>query len=66
MMVQWVHTPRYWRTHAEETLSIAEQMTDPECKKLLVIVAETYTQLARRAAAAEALKGNKRFGQGRL
>ena len=65
-MIQRVHTPRYWKSHAKETLSIAEQMTDPECKKLLVSVAETYTQLARRAAAAEAAKGNKRGGQGRL
>jgi hypothetical protein len=43
----------YWRAHAEETLTIADQMTNPECKRMLVGVAETYTQLARHAAAAE-------------
>src|SRR5262245_30199989 len=43
--------PKYWRSYAEETLTIAEQMTDPECKRMLTGVAETYAQLARHAAA---------------
>jgi hypothetical protein len=59
MMAQRVHNARYWRSYADETLAIAEQMTDPECKRLLLNVAETYAQLARHAAAAEAAKDNK-------
>ena len=59
MMGQRVHNARYWRSYADETLAIADQMTDPECKRLLLGVAETYTQLARHAAATEAAKRNK-------
>jgi hypothetical protein len=52
-MPQRVNNPRYWRSYAEETLTIAEQMKDPECKRLLMGVAETYAELARRALAVE-------------
>jgi hypothetical protein len=34
-------------------------MTDPECRRLLLGVAETYVQLARHAAASEAAKRNR-------
>jgi hypothetical protein len=54
-----LHNSRYWRSYIDETLAIAEQMTDPECKRLLLNVAEAYAQLARHAAAAEAAKGTK-------
>ena len=64
-MGQRVHNPRYWRNYADETLAIAEQMTDPECKRLLIGVAETYAQLARRAAAKEVARGVKRSAEGR-
>jgi hypothetical protein len=53
-MGQRTRNSRYWRAYAEETLTIAEQMTNSECKRMLAGVAETYTQLARHAAAAEA------------
>jgi hypothetical protein len=53
-MPQRVHNARYWRNYAEETLTIAEQMKDAECKRLLMGVAATYTELARRAIAADA------------
>jgi hypothetical protein len=65
MMGQRVRNPRYWRNYADETLAIAEQMTDPECKRLLIGVAETYAQLARRAAADEVARGVKRSAEGR-
>src|SRR5262245_35503234 len=42
IMPQRVNNPRYWRSFAEETLAIAEQMKDPECRRLLMGVAETY------------------------
>ena len=54
IMAQRVHNARYWTLYADETLAIAEQMADPECKRLLTRVADTYVQLARHAAAAEA------------
>src|SRR5262245_28454768 len=54
IMPQRVNNPRYWRNYADETRTIAEQMKDPECKRLLMGVAETYAELARRAIAAAA------------
>jgi hypothetical protein len=48
-MPQRVHNPRYWRSYAEETRTIAEQMKGPQCKRLLTGVSETYAELARRA-----------------
>lgn len=62
MMGPRVRNARYWRSYAEETIAIAEEMTDPECKRLLMNVAETYAQLARHAAATEAVKGTKISG----
>src|SRR5215510_12091331 len=38
-MPQRVNNPKYWRSYAEETLTIAEQMKDPESKRLLMGVA---------------------------
>src|SRR5262245_46398234 len=48
VMPQRVNNPRYWQSYAEETRTIAEQITDPECKRLLIGVSETYAELARR------------------
>jgi hypothetical protein len=59
MMPQRVNNPRYWRAHAEETRTIAEQMKDPECKRLLMSVAAIYAELARRALAGAASNRNK-------
>jgi hypothetical protein len=53
-MPQRVNNPRYWRSYAEETRKIADQIKDPESKRLLMGVAKTYAELARRAIAAEA------------
>lgn len=52
-MPQRLNNPKYWRSYAEETLTIADQMKDPECRKLLMSIAETYAELARRASAYE-------------
>ena len=43
----------YWRSYAEQTRTIAEEMKDPECKRMLLDVAETYAELARRAVTAK-------------
>jgi hypothetical protein len=56
---QRVRTLKYWRNYAEETLTLAEQMTDPECRRMLKGVAETYLQLARQAATEEADRANE-------
>jgi len=62
---QRVHDARYWRSHANEALAKADQMTDPECKRLLLGVAETYTRLAHHAEAAGTAKENKARGPGK-
>jgi hypothetical protein len=56
---QRVRTLKYWRNYAEETLTLAEQMTDPECRRMLKGVAETYLQLARQTATEEADRANE-------
>jgi hypothetical protein len=58
-MGQRVHKAKYWRSHADETLAIADQMPDPECKRLLIRIADSYAQLARHARAAEEANGAK-------
>src|SRR5262245_21672245 len=58
-VVMGPYTPKYWRAYAEEMLTIAEQMNDPECKRMVTGIAETYTKLAHHAAAREAEWGRK-------
>jgi hypothetical protein len=50
-MPQRLHNAKRWRQLAEDTRAIAEQMKDPECKRLLMAIAEAYAKLARRALA---------------
>ena len=44
---------RYWREHAEKSRMLAGQLTDPEAKRMMRDVVETYEYLARRAEARE-------------
>jgi hypothetical protein len=48
-MARQTNSAKFWRSRAEEVLALADQMTDPECRRLLLTVAYTYTQLARHA-----------------
>src|SRR5262245_9501723 len=59
-MPERANNPTYWRSYAEETRIVAEQMKDPDCKRLLMGVAETYAELARRALAGDASKNDNR------
>jgi hypothetical protein len=56
---QRINNPKYWRSYAEGTAMIAEQMQDPECRRLLMGVSETYAELTRRALAAEEAASSK-------
>ena len=40
-----------WRTLAAETLAVAETMTDPEARRVMLFIAEGYRLLAERAEA---------------
>jgi len=40
---------KHWRDHAEKARVHAEQMSDPESKRTMLGIAESYRRLARRA-----------------
>ena len=52
-----IDDPDYFWSRAEETRVMAEQMTDPEAKLMMLGVVQTYEKLAKRAEAR--LKGEK-------
>ena len=41
--------PQHWRDRAEEIRSLAEQMSDPETKRIMKGIADDYEKLAKRA-----------------
>jgi hypothetical protein len=45
-----LNNEKHWRDRAEEARLNAEQMTDLTAKKLMLGVADSYDQLAKRAA----------------
>ena len=46
-----IDDPDCFRSHAEAARIMAAQMIDPEARRMMIIVAETYERLARRAEA---------------
>jgi hypothetical protein len=50
--------PEHWRSRAEETRILAEQMNDETAKKIMLGVADDYEKLAVRAAI-RAIDGKK-------
>ena len=44
-----INDPRYWRDHAEEARTVADEMSDDEDKKMMLRMAADYDELARRA-----------------
>jgi hypothetical protein len=44
-----VSDPQHWRRRAEETRTLADQLTDAEAKRKMLKIAEDYETLAIRA-----------------
>jgi hypothetical protein len=44
-----INDPKHWRSRAEEARAMAESLTDPEAKQLMLNVAADYEKLAKRA-----------------
>jgi hypothetical protein len=42
----YLYRPQYWRLRAEETRTLAEQMTIQECKEKMLRIAEDYEAMA--------------------
>jgi hypothetical protein len=53
------NTPKQWRSRAKEARALAKQMRDPESKRALVRVAESYAKIAERAEAMLPKKAKK-------
>jgi hypothetical protein len=56
-----IDDPRYFWSRAEEARTMAEQTADPEAKRMMIGVAETYEVLAKRAEARH--RGEKLFAE---
>ena len=44
-----ISDPQYWRRRAEETRTLADELTDPEAKRKMLKIAEDYEKLSIRA-----------------
>jgi hypothetical protein len=44
-----MNDPEHWRLRAEEARALAAQISDPECKSMMLRIADDYEELARRA-----------------
>jgi hypothetical protein len=53
-MPQRIDDPKRWRAQAEAARTIADQLRDPERKRVLVNIALGYMELARMAEARDA------------
>jgi hypothetical protein len=52
------NTPEQWRRHTKKARALAEQMHDPESKRALLRIAESYEKIAKRVEARLAAKSN--------
>jgi hypothetical protein len=48
-MTTLMNNPEHWRNRAEEARVNAEQISDPESKRMMLEIAEGYLRLAERA-----------------
>jgi hypothetical protein len=46
MLRSLINDPEHWRSRAEEARAVAEQLSDPQAKGTMLLVAESYDQMA--------------------
>jgi hypothetical protein len=49
MKIPLINNPQHWRDRAEEARVNAEQMRDPESRRMMLEIADGYMRLAERA-----------------
>jgi hypothetical protein len=59
-MAQRIDDARHWRSRAEEARELAEQMTNPEAKRIMLGIAVSYVALAQMANERDASRGRRR------
>jgi hypothetical protein len=59
--MSWSHLndPSHWRARAIEARTMAEHITDPASKQLMINVAAEYEELARRAEERRSISQNE-------
>jgi hypothetical protein len=55
-MISYLDNPELWRNRAEEARALAEEMSDRECYRIMLSIAESYEEMARRAEERLAIK----------
>ena len=55
-MTKYVFSAQHWRARAAEARSVAEQMNDAHAKRVMLEIAASYDELAKRATAQERTK----------
>src|SRR6266545_284430 len=53
--------PEHWQERAEEARSIAEQMSDPDSKRMMLRIAEDYERLAAHARRSISIEQRGRY-----
>ena len=53
-----IDVAEHWRTLAAEARARADEMSDPEAKRIMLSIAERYERLARRAEAGKDSKNS--------
>jgi hypothetical protein len=60
-MLALLNDVNHWRNHAEEARALADVLTDPEARRVMLGIAEGYDKLVQQAEVRIAA-GTRRFG----
>ncbi len=57
MPARSINDPQHWLDRAKEARALAEPIADLEAKRMMLVIADDYEQLAQRAEARTASRG---------